>query len=237
MAVYGQPSMLAKQVETILNYSQAVRDELTVIIVDDCGDPPASVGPLVDHCKDVQLYRITEDKPWNQPGARNLGMHHARGWCVMLDPDMVIQPQMIARFMKAAGKYPRGHVTKFALKHHSNGSIDMTSPNTYLIHAADFHLCGGYDEDFAGNKGWSDVQLLSTLKAFFKVFPRPDLWVDFYSIREIDDAQVMTIDRSVKVNKAKHLLKNGRAKAAGGWARWTRKEKGPNLRFPWTRLI
>lgn len=235
MAVFGQPKMLATQFAEIRGYPTDVLDQLTVIIVDDHGNPPVAkreVEALDVGVKDAQLYRIVDDIPWNQMGARNLGMHKAHDWCVMLDPDMVIPASQIRGFLKAAANGRRGVVTRFALKHH-NGAIDMSSPNTYLIHRDDFFAVGGYDEDYRGNKGWSDVQLLAIFGAHFKMKRRPDLWVDYYSTDQIEDAMVRSLDRSVGVNKQLHLRKVAQARHSGGWVKWVNKQKRPNLRFRW----
>lgn len=233
MAVYGQPKMLAKQIEVIQAYPPEILGRLTVIVVDDCGEPPA-VTP-----ETWKLFRITQDIPWNQGGARNLGMKHAQGWCVMLDPDMIVDVGIACRFMDAIKTLERGQVVRFGLKH-MNGSrkdIDMSSPNTYLIHRDDFWRVGGYDEDYAGGKGWSDVQLLQVLADHFKMRGRNDLWVEFYDTDAFSDAQVMTLNRSVRRNKKIHLCKRAEAKVRG-WVRWVkvRKPKLKILRFPWIQV-
>lgn len=238
MAVYGQPLMLAEQFAAIRGYPAEVLDQLTVIVVDDHGDPPVAkreLKALAVGVADVQLYRIINNFPWNQMGARNLGMHHAKGWCAMLDPDMVIPASLIKKFVGCASRLQRGQVIRFALKH-ANGRIDTSSPNTYLIHRDDFFRAGGYDEDYRGNKGWSDVQLLAILRAHFRMKMRADLWCDFYKPAQIEDAEVRTLNRSVGVNKGVHLRKVAEAKRHG-WIKWVQKCKGPNLRFRWERLL
>ncbi len=237
MAVYGQPKMLERWWEVLRTYPDELLDELAIIIVDDHGDPPVAIPEDVLGLCQLAVYRVDRQIPWNQMGARNLGMHHAKGWCIMLDPDMVVSPAMARRFLQLTARLKRGTVVRFGLKHRSGRpKIDMTSPNTYLIRSEDFRECGGYDEDYAGNKGWSDVQLLATLKAFFRVMGQPDLWVDFYDTAEIPDAQVRTLDRSVRVNRAMHIRKHTEAKR-GGWRRWVQRSKGPNIRFPWTKMV
>jgi hypothetical protein len=240
MAVYGQPKMLNYWWETLGSYPDDVSERISLIVVDDHGDPPATIPEAIRTRFSAKLFRVLDDIPWNQMGARNLGMHHARGWCVMLDPDMVIGQLMAKRFLDTELK--RGEVVRFGLKH-MNGSqdgVDMSSPNTYLIHRDDFFNAGGYDEDYAGNKGWSDVQMLQVLTEHYKMHLRSDLWVQFYDTGAFDDAQVVTLDRSVKVNKAIHLRKRAEAKR-GGWVKWVLRQKGnlnkPQLRFRWEQVF
>lgn len=225
--------MLQKQLDAIAEYPQAVRDQLRLVIVDDCGEPPVSVSQFP---VETQVFRITTDIPWNQAGARNLGMSHAKGVCLMIDPDMVFSVGMMARMIEAAEALPRKHVTRYALKHVTNGQLDMTSPNTYLIHKEDFDAIGGYDEDFCGRKGWSDVQLLDILSAHYKMHKRSDLFADFYSTQQIPDAAITKLDRNTSANRKIRLKKQAQAKSVGGWKRWVKEKKGPNLRFPWVRV-
>jgi hypothetical protein len=241
MAVYGQPLMLTEQVKAISAYPDEVLDNLNVVIVDDCGTPPVDIGvPSYLHAfaKSVQLFRVEKDIPWNQMGARNLGMHHARGWCLMIDPDMIFDGPTMLRMMQAAKKLSRGRIAKFGLKHVNSGKLDMTSPNTWLLHRDDFFAVGGYDEDFAGNKGWSDVQLLDILRSCYKLEERPDLWAHFHGTDSVPDAMVKSLDRSTSVNKKKRVKKVEQARKAGGWARWAKSTRvsAERLRFPWKQL-
>jgi len=79
IACYGQPEMMTHQLETIHSYPTEVLDKLTVIIVDDCGDPPQKVPMEVQGACNFQLIRVTQDVAWNQMGARNIGMLNAEG--------------------------------------------------------------------------------------------------------------------------------------------------------------
>lgn len=241
MAVYGQPLMLQEQLLAISSYPQAVREQLTVIVVDDCGEPPVREGTIT--CldaiiKSAKLFRVEQDIPWNQMGARNLAMHHASGHCLLIDPDMVFDGRTMARMIEAAKKLARGHVIKWGLRHLNSGKVDMSSPNTWLIHRDDFFAVGGYDEDYAGHKGWSDVQFLDVMRSCYKIEHRPDLLADFYGTDSVPDAMVRSLDRSTSTNKKKRLKKVAQARAAGGWARWAKARKDVSrLRFPWKQIF
>ena len=241
MAVYGQPLMLKKQLESIRSWPGEVRNHLTVVIVDDCGNPPVAVGDIETFADsllhEVKLLRVEKDIPWNQMGARNLGMHVSRGHCLMIDPDMVFDGEIITRMRQAAAKLARGHVLKYGLKHVNSGRLDMSSPNTYMLHRDDFFAVGGYCEDYAGHKGWSDLTLLDVLRSHYKIEDRPDLFAHFHSTNAIPDAMVTSLDRSVKHNRTLRLKHVAQAKACGGWKKWVKVHKGPNLRFPWTQLF
>lgn len=241
MSVYGQPEMLGLNLDTIASYEDDVLDLLTIIVVDDAGEPPVDEA----FCKrfpgvNLHVFRILDDIPWNQPGGRNLGMHRADPqWTVMLDPDMVFSQTQMRKLMTAAGKMRRREVLRYGLRHMNEPerAVDMSSPNTYLIHREDFLAVGGYDEDYSGHKGWSDVQLLDVLRSHFKIVQRPDVFADFYSTGQIKDAAVHSLDRKTKHNRKIRLRKFDEAKRAGGWAKWVRRHKGPNQRLPWIEVF
>ena len=240
MSVYGQPEMLRLNLETIAAYPDDVLDNLNVLIADDCGEPP--VTP--DFCKEfpglsLHVWRYLEDIPWHQMAGRNLVMHHADPhWCLMIDPDMVFSAAMIRKVMGVILRAKRRHVIRYGLRHLSDPDrpIDMTSPNSYLIHREDFFAVGGYDEDYAGHKGWSDVQMLDVLRDHFTLEQRKDIFADFYSTAQVSDAAVHGLDRKTAHNKKIRLAKAEQAQKAGGWKRWVKKAKGPNLRTPWVAV-
>lgn len=241
IACYGQPEMMDHQFTTIYHYPISVLDKLTVIIVDDCGDPPQKVPIEVQAACNFKLIRVTQDVAWNQMGARNIGMREAEGWCVMLDPDMVIEPDMISKFMAKAEVMARGRVHKFALKR-GDKPLDFSSPNTWLIHRDDFFKAGGYDEDFRGHKGWSDCLLQEFFRALFKVVDDKDLWVTFHLAgRVYSDAQVQIaagVDRNHAYNKTLKVKKGNLIKKMGGHKRYLdRKLNGPKFRCKTKRII
>lgn len=237
MAIYGQPKMLNRQLTEFFNYPESLRKQLRLIIVDDHGDPEVSElqAEFFGQLLRTRVFRVTDNIPWNQMGARNLGMHHATGWCVMIDPDMVFEADHLERMVLATDKIQKGRVIKYGLKHVDDDKrgINMTSPNTFLLHRDDFFACGGYDEDFAGNKGWSDVQMQEVYHQHFKIQKRPDLYALFFNNDQIADSMVVTLDRSVVTNRKIRLKKVRQQQGCGGWRPWVKKHKGPNLRFSW----
>lgn len=235
MAVYGQPRMLEKWWETILSYPDRVLHRLRFIIVDDCGDPIAWPSKMVCIEAAISVYRVGKDIPWNQPGARNLGMQQAKtDWCLMLDPDMVLKPEQAQLALDAIEAMKQGQLVKLRLRY-TNGVFDDSSPNAYLIHRKDFEAVKGYSESYAGHKGWSDVELMHTLSGVgMKFLPPSDLWVLYHQTRDIEDAMVRSLSRSVAFNKKLHIKRMAAAKR--DWAAWIR-NRGKRIRFPWTRVL
>lgn len=235
IAVYGQPLMLEKWFETLRSYPEEVLNHLSVVIVDDHGTPPVDVPMQTVTDADVRVYRVQKDIPWNQGGARNLGMQEApTDWCVMLDPDMVIEPEVAKRLMRKTQSMKQGELVKLLLRY-TNDVYDSTSPNAYLIHREDFERVQGYAEEYAGHKGWSDVELMHTLQGIGVRFLKPQgLWVRYYRTDDIADAMVKTLNRSVAHNRSLHIKRMGLAKRS--WAKWIKRET-TRIRFRWTRVV
>jgi hypothetical protein len=151
---------------------------------------------------------------------------------------MVFPAGMMQAMIDRGRALSPGHVVRFWLKHKGSGKLDSTSPNTWLMHVEDLRKVGGYDEDFCGNKGWSDVQLLDVIRANYKVHHGPGLFADFYSTNEVPDAMVTTLDRSTKANRHKRLLRVRQARMMGGWKRWSQAQaQRPRVRFRWERVL
>ena len=237
MATYGQPQMLDVWFETLRTYPQVLLKQMELLIVDDCGDPPVEIPDDITQLLKCRLYRATENIPWNQPGARNLALDMTKTKLILfVDPDMVFPSEMMNRMLLAGLKLPAGEVIRFILKHRKTGKLDRSSPNTWFCHVADFLAINGYDEDFCGNKGWSDVQLLDVMKTYYRIHHRADLVAEFYDVGEIPDAMVTTLERSHGPNRKKRIRKVEWARRNGGWRAFVKADK-PRIRFTWERVL
>ncbi|HKO91866.1 MAG TPA: glycosyltransferase [Polyangiaceae bacterium] len=197
LAVYGQPIMLAEWFD---RFGRAEvnneTDDVEVIVVDDCGTPPAEVP---DHHM-VHLLRMKHDVPWNQGECRNLAAQQAKGRVLMmLDPDMTLPEKSLAGFLAAAGQLREGRVVRPLLRH-GDGKLDATSPNVYLIHRKDFLRCA-YDLCYSGNKGYGDVELSNCWGKLYKEDRDRGLVLDFHHNGKYSDAQVLTISRDLAHNR------------------------------------
>jgi hypothetical protein len=241
MTTYSQPKMLGVQFDTIRSYPKDVLDQMELSIGDDCGVPKVEIPEDVQALLPCKLFRALDDIHWNQPAMRNLLLEHVETPLVLfIDVDMALPPGMMRKMLESGAALPRRRVIRFCLKHCSGpsaGSIDRSSPNTWFMHAADLRAVKGYDEDFCGHKGWSDCCLLDVLKAHYRIQHDPSLHADFHGIDEISDAAVTTLDRSTAHNKKIRIRKVKEARMVGGWIKWVRMLKRPNLRFRWERLL
>jgi hypothetical protein len=238
MTTYSQPKMLGVQFDTIRSYPKDILDRIELSIGDDHGTPEVEIPEDVKLLLPCQLFRALEDIHWNQPGMRNLLLEHVRTPLVLfVDVDMTFPPGMMRMMLAAGDALPRGCVVRFCLRHRggpSKGKIDRSSPNTWFAHAADLRRIQGYNEDYCGAKGWSDVELLDIVKSVYRVMHVPSLFAEFYGTDEIEDAAVSTLDRSTARNKKIRVNNVRVSKQMGGWLKFA-KRPVPRLRFKWER--
>lgn len=230
MATYGQPGMLAEWFARLDAATETLEDgELEVIVVDDCGTPPAVVPPY------ARLIRVLENIPWAQGQARNIAAQEAKApVLLMVDPDMTFRAKPGAEvFVEAALSLKPKHVVRPTLRH-GNGELDTTSPNVYLIHRADFLAVKGYDLAYLGHKCWGDVELYHVMHGMFRNRVSNGLVLDFHHSGKIADAQVLTLDRTATHNKKVYMGRLARRKKLG--TRAFLEEHSPMVKSPWVEV-
>lgn len=232
-STYGQPVMLRHWFDRYLEQPEKARERVEIVVVDDCGDPPADPPPLPN----LSLLRVLQDRPWNQPGARNLAVMQARGNAVLLiDPDMTFPANSLGLFLEAAKGLKGRNVIKPILRRVTDNKFDASSPNVHLLLRSQFMDVRGYNEDYVGHKGWSDVELLLLLLAVYRVQRMDHLWLWLHhGDKNIVDAQVQNLDRNVSHNKKLHVRNSGIMRKIG-WRRWIHEQQGKMARFEWTKL-
>lgn len=153
-AYYDNGDMLRRHLMEWAAYKPEHKSQIQIIIVDDAS-PNKPAMPIVQGNYsgiDTRVYRVIPDIPWNQDGARNLGMARAStDWAFMTDMDHLVSRGQIGRmlaFEPLRGNYylPNQYTT-------DGMNLRKPHPNTYLMHVEDFWSMGGYDEDFAGVYG------------------------------------------------------------------------------------
>ncbi len=156
MPYYENPKMLERQVENWNLYSGEVRDAVRIILIDD-GSQKYPALDIFKHCKlPKRLYRITEDIPWNQHGARNLGAHVAckreeNFWLFMSDMDILLTAET------AYDLFSRELDPKHYYTMERAFLPDLTRRkyhcNTFLVKHSMYWAVNGYDEDYCGTYG------------------------------------------------------------------------------------
>lgn len=154
MPYYENPGMLKRQYALLRSMPEVIRENLRVIVVDDCSEKSPAFAEKIG--MPLEVYRIGPPKvPWNQDAARNIGAHHAATqWLLLTDIDHEIpeatwrrviegelNPNAVYRFARISAK-PDGTTVEY--KEH---------PNTWLVTRHQYENAGGYDERFAGYYG------------------------------------------------------------------------------------
>jgi hypothetical protein len=109
----------------------------------------------------LEIYRVTEDRPWHQHAARNLGAHVAPdGWLLLTDMDHVLTGQNAAALLKRLGKLDPASIYTLHRVEADTGQPTINDagqpkphPNSFVLTRELYWRIGGYDEDFCGIYG------------------------------------------------------------------------------------
>lgn len=201
-------------------------DRWKMIVVDDGSTIP--LQPYLSWNDRVRLYRVKEDKPWNQHGARNLGAHVADyGWLFMTDIDHIMSARDANSLLESKldpAKYymfnRRNIVTKEAKDPH---------PNTFLLQRSVFWKSGGYDEDFCGTYG-GDRQFQNLLNYVATHEHNPIIVLDYYPRSDFPEAGTQTLGRKESEYHEKYKVILNQKKMSG------QMKPDTHLRFAWERV-
>ena len=134
-------------------YPPDVLDRIQFVFVND-GSPVAVEIPL-DLNLNLLVLRIDIDIPWNQPGARNLGMVCARSDKVLLsDLDHEFSSETLRTIIQMK---PHSRTFYKMRRETADGKPYGPHPNTFVLSRARFLKLYGYDEDFCGHYGFDDA--------------------------------------------------------------------------------
>lgn len=123
------------------------------IIVDDGSPVAVEIPPDLD--LNIILLRVREDIPWNQPGARNLGVVCSHSEKVLItDIDHEFPETTMQHLVRM--KSQQSKIYTFA-RHEADGVEINRHPNTFLLSRSTFLRYFGYDEDFCGAYGYDDL--------------------------------------------------------------------------------
>lgn len=227
---YENPGMLRRQLACWGAYGPEARAAMDVIVVDD-GSPRspalevlAGFGGLA-----LRLYRINENIPWNQHGARNLAAKAAgKGdrWLLMTDMDHLLEPDQAAALAQLKPRPDRHYVFdrislpgRVAYKRHCN---------SFLVTREAYWQAGGYDEDYCGSYG-GDGPFLRALRA---VAPEAQCAARLVRVpREVQaDASTTDWDRTGPLKDEYRARQKAKNKAG--------RDRPENpLRFTWSRQL
>jgi hypothetical protein len=225
-AYFENGSMLDRH---LVEWNQYVnKDHYRAIIVDDC----SKRDPAIDHLKDkehpfpIELFRINTDIPWNQDGARNLAMTHARGWCLITDMDHMLSKESAQQLLEM--ELDINQTYRPARIKAKSGDTHHSHPNSYIIHRDNYWKIGGYDESYQGYYGTDGIFVrqvkkitgLTSIAVSLTLFSRSD----------IEDAATVDYGRhgsEYHISKNPTLMKRKKQKF----------NPIPPLNFEWEQLL
>jgi glycosyltransferase involved in cell wall biosynthesis len=150
--------------ENILNtysaYSRPLLQKIQFVIVDD--GSPIEYTPVFNNLN-ITWIKIDQDIPWNQPGARNLGVVYAKSDKIFLtDGDFIIPEHTLTHLVSR--KNPGKKFYKVPILHKDRNQIGNGHPNMFFMSRARFFRFYGYDEDFSGGHGGDDYRFVKFQK-------------------------------------------------------------------------
>jgi len=235
MPYYDNPTMLERHYTEWNRWPDKLLAEFTFIIVDD-GSPttpalsvPRNLKPSVR----IGIYRVMEDRPWHQHGARNLGAHVApEGWLLLTDMDHMLErgPADGLIFRLRDRQPPLDPFTAYMFARIEGDTRQPTKndkgdlkphPNSFLMSRDLYWQVGGYDENYCGIYGTDSL--------FRKRLPQPISYLDVPLVRYSRDMGFK--DASTQTLARKEDLTRGERRAAVAAKRLPIK----TLDFPWRR--
>ena len=191
---YDNPEMLAYQLAFYSRYPKALRDRIEIVIVDDSSrDFPAKKVVPEKYPVDLAIFRILEDKPWNQDAARNIGAFEARGeYLVLTDVDHLVPEQTLIGLLEKAAP---GVAFTMGRKAHFSDATKESHVNSYFIEKETYWKMGGYDEDFWGTYG-SDRLFRKKVYKSLPIHLLDELKLELVTQGSIPDAKNKSLPRT-----------------------------------------
>lgn len=205
-ATYNNPGMLEVQFDRWAAYPEDLRKQVEFIVVDDGSRVPVKPRAGLP----LRVYRVTEDRPWHQDGARNLGAHVAReGWVFFGDMDHVVSAPSLRAMLALEDeatcyRFPRRLVSgAYAL---------APAVNIFACTRAMFWRVGGYDERYCGAYG-SDRVFMDRMGKHARRQLCSDAPIDVYLPEQVPDCATVGLERTGPANAER--LRQAREQARG----------------------
>lgn len=264
---FNNEQMLRHQMQTWLSYPTYIKERIKIIIVDDASESKKVSTIIIDMnngdilFKNIHVFRINENIPWNQDGAKNLGMKNVKNVCckadelnnqeidpicLLCDIDHVLPISCMISLMhdmdnnefdfkKTVYLVPRKRIRPCGKIEELN-----VNKNIFLMSYSMFWSFGGYNEDVCGVYGTDNLSysiICDTLKKrnfILNTLPHYVYLIAFCQ-DNINDANTLGLDRSV--------FDEGMLRQLLVQKRQIRKQKNPNapdillINFSWSKEI
>lgn len=231
--------MLRLQYQGWAAWQDKRKRRLKVIIVDDGSPDPAADVPRPEGLPELEIYRVTEDRPWHQHAARNLGAHVApEGWMLLTDMDHVLSEESARLILKRIDKGQLSASAIYMLDRIEADTGEPTTddkgnlkphPNSFVVTRETYWRIGGYDEDFCGVYGTDSLfrhRAFSIARRGHLPIPLTRYWRGL-----VPDASTTTLARK-EGREPGIRQKIEQAKAERGEANVVKV-----LQFPWERVL
>jgi len=165
---FGEEKRLFKMLEIWADWSDDVKDNVQLLLIDDHGTPSIEemLSGITLYDYNISVYRVQDDLEFNIPGALNLGMMlAATPWILTMDSDCAFEADVMQDLLdfkpyhKEFYGFFRKRITSASFKD-GRGQDEMFAkvntrvlPCTILLHKDAFININGFDEDFTGT--WS----------------------------------------------------------------------------------
>ena len=142
---------------TYSSYSVDVLNKIHFIFVDDGSPVLVEIDtPFLNY----SLFRIEHNIPWNQGGARNLGVMQAKSAKIILtDLDHLFPEQIFNLLLKR-----RTPQQIYQFSRYSSGRKVRPHAGTFFCSKSVYYKSLGFDEEFCGNYGYDDIYFLRLQK-------------------------------------------------------------------------
>ena len=178
-------------------------------IVDDC----SKLIPLESYESElrkyqISAYKIVDDIPWNQSGARNLNAYKCdTKFAIFTDIDHFFEQHTLSELKRLVEQnlVSAGAIYRFSRKT-TKGEVIKPHVNTYLSLTNTFKRIGGIDEDFAGQYGYEDKFFIEEAKASgYNLIDLDDFFTVVYSNKSGNQKEQVSrnMDRNVELYKVK----------------------------------
>jgi hypothetical protein len=191
--------MLAKQYEVWNSYPEHLKQRINFVVVDDASPEPAEAVPRPKGL-DLQLYRVLEDIPWHQDGARNLGAWASKyEWIFFCDMDHVVPDDQVHKMFNMNDAFA---LYRFYRRHSDDRKPLTPAINIFACTKNLFMTVGGYDERLCGAYG-SDRYFRDRALNVASEYKFSDVLLDVYMPDQIEDCRTEGLERTGPENKAK----------------------------------
>ena len=155
---YNNSSMVTRFCQFLKTLSSVGGNSFECVLVDDASRESVNTA-LFDGIPRLRVFRVTEDIPWNQPGARNLAAMVADGNVLFfLDIDHIVINNTLGALTETIEKVGARERLLFHRTSISAGEYKEIKShlNSFAIRRDEFNRIGGYDERFSGSYGCDD---------------------------------------------------------------------------------